>query len=116
MKTIIAGSRDIVDYSALEKAIGGCDWNITEVVCGGARGVDLLGERWARNNNINIEYYIPDWDKYGKSAGYIRNSLMADNAEALIAIWDNKSRGTKHMIDLAYEKGLKVYIMYVTKD
>ncbi len=54
--------------------------------------------------------YPAAWDTYGLKAGYIRNEEMADNADALIAIWDGKSRGTKHMIDIATRKGLRVYI------
>ena len=55
--------------------------------------------------------YPADWDTYGKSAGYRRNQLMADNADALVAFWDGQSRGTGHMINLAKERNLKVRIV-----
>jgi len=114
MRTIIAGSRNIIDYSILIKAVNSLSWNITSVVSGTARGVDHLGELYAEKKGIGLELYPADWDKYGKSAGYKRNELMADNAEALLAIWDGQSKGTKHMIDIAKRKGLEVCIYRVT--
>ena len=113
MKTIIAGSREITDYAVLLQAIKGCPFPITSVVSGCARGVDTLGEQYAQENNLKLYKFPADWSTYGKRAGYIRNAEMADNAEALLAIWDGESRGTKHMIDIAREKGLEVYVYMV---
>lgn len=113
MKTIIAGGRDITQYSILRMAVGLCPFKVTEVVCGKARGADFLGEVYAAVQDIPIHYYPADWDKHGKSAGYIRNKEMAENAEALIALWDGKSKGTRHMIELAYAWYLDVYIYRV---
>lgn len=110
MKTIIAGSRDITDYSLVMEAIQESEFEISEVVSGTAKGVDRLGELWATNHKIPVKHYPADWNKYGKSAGPIRNQEMANYADALIAVWDGKSRGTKNMIDQAKEKGLKVYV------
>lgn len=114
MKTIIAGSRNINDLRLLEKTIEESGFKITEVVCGGARGVDNLGRKWAGNGNrIPVKLFIPNWDLFGKSAGYKRNVEMADYGEALIALWDGKSKGTKHMIDIAKRKGLKIFFKIV---
>ena len=110
MKTIIAGSREGISYDDVLKAIESCPWEITEVVSGKARGVDTMGEQWAKENNIPIKEFPADWKKLGRSAGYRRNEQMGDYAEALIAVWDGSSRGTKHMIDIANEKGLKVFV------
>ena len=110
MKTIVAGSREITSYRDVEDAILSSGFEITEVVSGTARGVDRLGEEYARNNNIPVSKFPADWDTHGKKAGYIRNSEMADHADALIAIWDGESRGTKHMIDIAERKSLDVFI------
>jgi hypothetical protein len=114
MKVIIAGSRDIEDYNTLLAAIKECPFNgeITEVVSGGARGVDRLGEKYARESNLSLLKFIPDWETHGKRAGYLRNTKMAKNADALIAIWDGESNGTKHMIETAKSLGLK-YFVYV---
>lgn len=113
MKTIIAGSRTIRDYSVVVNAIGESGFEITEVVSGCAMGVDAIGERWAFLNKIPVKKLPADWKQYGKKAGIIRNMLMADYAEALIAVWFNKSKGTKHMIDCANEHGLHVFVKEV---
>lgn len=110
MRTIIAGSRNITDINVVRNAIKSSNFKVTTVISGGARGVDKLGEELANKFNIPLEIYPADWDKYGKSAGYVRNELMASKADALIAIWDGQSRGTKHMIDLAEKYKLKIFI------
>lgn len=110
MRTIIAGSREGPTRHHLMEAIASCGWKPTVVLSGTARGADRLGEEWAVNNNIRIERFPANWDRYGKSAGYRRNEQMANNAEALIALWDGKSKGTKHMIDIAQQKGLRVHV------
>jgi hypothetical protein len=113
MKIILAGSRSIIDRKHVVKVIIKADWHITEVVSGGAKGVDTLGEDWAKINEIPIKCFPAEWSKYGKSAGYKRNEQMADYAEALIAIWDGKSRGTFHMINIARKKKLRVCVYIV---
>lgn len=113
MKTIIAGSRGITDFNVIASAVQDSNFQITEVVSGTARGVDKLGEKFATINSIPIKQFIPDWNGLGKRAGFVRNAQMADYADALIAIWDGVSRGTKHMIDDATKKGLKVHVHLV---
>lgn len=113
MRTIIAGSRDCNDMDKLLEALEVCGWIPSVVISGCARGADKLGERWAELLKVPCEKYPANWDLYGKSAGYRRNEEMADNADALIALWDGESRGTKHMIDIAKRKGLHVYVYNV---
>ena len=110
MKTIVAGSRSIKSLQAVQDAVKASQFEITEVVSGGALGVDLLGEAWAKENEIPIKRFIPDWSRFGKSAGPKRNCEMADYSEALIALWDGESRGTKHMIEEAKRRGLKCFV------
>ncbi len=110
MKVIIAGSRSINDYNVLTRAIIDADFRITEIVSGGARGVDKLGEQFADRWNIPLKIFPANWELHGKSAGYKRNAEMAAYADGLIALWDGESKGTKHMIDLARKAGLQVYI------
>lgn len=98
MKIIIAGGRDFNNYYILEKVLNSFKGFIDEVISGDARGADELGARWATYNNIHINHFPADWDYYGHAAGFIRNIEMADNADALIAFWDSKSKGTEHMI------------------
>ena len=113
MRTIIAGSRDITDYSFVSDIVSNSGISITFIISGGARGVDRLGIRYAKEKRIPFKVFEPDWDTFGKSAGNIRNCKMGDNADALIAIWDGVSRGTKHMINYAMnsKRILKVYIV-----
>lgn len=115
MRTIIAGSRTILRMSVFEEALAECPIKPTTLLSGGAAGVDRLGEVWARWNNIPIERYPADWNKHGRVAGFLRNKIMAANAEALIAIWDGKSRGTEHMITEAIKKKLLVHVYYANK-
>lgn len=121
MKTIIAGSRNITDIFIVRNAVHDA-WvfqniDVTEVVSGGARGVDFLGEILAKE-----EFFVPltlfpaQWETLGKKAGFMRNLEMADYADALIAIWDGKSKGTKHMIDIAKRKGLEVFVYEIKEE
>lgn len=114
MKVIIAGSRDFTNINIMQRSCDDilADINVTEIVSGTARGADTTGEIYANLRNIPVKSFPADWNTHGKSAGYIRNAEMADYADMLIAFWDGKSRGTKHMIDLAKSNGLKVEIHY----
>lgn len=105
MKVIIAGSREEITMVHVLDAISNCNFNITEIVSGTARGADKFGEEYARNNNIPLKQFVPDWDTHGKKAGMLRNIEMGDYADALIAVWNGYSNGTKHMIN--YMKKLK---------
>jgi len=113
MKVIIAGSREITSMHYVNLAIQESGFDITEVVSGGARGVDQLGERWAKEHGIPIKRFLPNWEKYGKKAGPLRNKLMSLYADALIAVYDGESKGTKNMIETANKRGLQVYVLYV---
>jgi hypothetical protein len=114
MKLIIAGSRAFADYQHAEVALlplleGG---DVDEVISGGAYGADAVGEAWANEHGIPVTVYLPDLKKHGKKAGILRNVEMAKEADALVAFWDGKSRGTKHMIEEAKRQGLKVQVVY----
>lgn len=113
MKVIIAGSRSINDYTLVEKAVEQSGFPITEVVSGCAKGVDTLAIRFAEFNELPVKRFHADWDKYKKAAGYRRNGEMATYADALIAIWDGHSPGTVHMINIAKERGLKVFTHFL---
>lgn len=114
MKTIIAGSRSIKDIKLVKRTISSIvqenGLEISEVVSGCAFGPDTVGKWWAENRDIPVEEFPAKWDEYGKGAGYRRNEEMAEYADALIAIWDGKSKGTQHMIGTAHQNGLEVYV------
>lgn len=113
MKAIIAGSRECTNkeqiFAILDEMLKSFD--ITEVVCGMARGVDLIGKEWADLKGITVKKFPAEWDKYGRSAGPIRNKQMADYADGLFTFWDGDSRGTKNMIELGLTN-LKVTVSF----
>jgi len=100
MKIIIAGSRKFDDHAhhLIRYAVHLSGFDVTEVVSGGAEGIDEYGEIWAESKTIPVCVFKADWQKHGKKAGPIRNGQMAEYGDALIAIWDGVSPGTKDMI------------------
>lgn len=114
MKTIIAGSREIEDYQHVLDAVRLSGFVITEVISGHARGVDTLGERWAKEHSTPVQLCHAAWGRYGRfAAGHLRNADMAQIADALIAVWDGKSPGTKNMIDQMIRRGKPTFVHYV---
>lgn len=114
MKVIIAGSRDInMSIKKLQEVIDESGFTITEVVSGGSGMIDKLGEEWGLSNCVPVSRFTAAWQTYGASAGPRRNKQMAEYADALIAVWDDQSRGTKNMIDLARQRSLKIFVYHV---
>lgn len=114
MKVIIAGGRDFNNYSILFEKCERILKDVTseiEVVNGLAKGADTLGGKFAKEKGYKTKEFPADWTK-GKIAGYLRNNQMAKYADALIAFWDGKSKGTKSMIELAKKYNLKIRILY----
>ena len=111
LRVIIAGSRDIISPATVATAVQSSCLQpyIIEVVSGGARGVDKLGEAWARLHGVPVRVFPADWARYPRTAGRLRNTEMAHYADALIAVWDGRSPGTKHMIDTMLECGKVTY-------
>lgn len=112
-KIIVAGTRTFNNYQVLryilDTFIDALEDTDIEIVSGGARGADTLGEKYAAEHSLPLKIFPAKWDQYGKRAGYLRNAQMADYADILVAFWDGKSKGTQHMISLAENKGLDVY-------
>ena len=115
MKLAIIGSRNFTDQSRFDVWMTDVVelWGMpTEVVSGGARGADTLGERWAKKNNIPTSIFRPDWIKYGKAAGPIRNRDIIAQATHVVAFPSRRGRGTQHSIGLTrkdLKKKLQVY-------
>lgn len=102
MLAIVAGCRDYEDYASFITEMNKYN-DITEIISGGASGVDSMAIKYANENNIKLTVFYADWKTYGKSAGPIRNRKMAEYCKKspnsrLIAFWDMKSPGTKNMI------------------
>ena len=116
-KVIVAGSRNFNNYKLLEseivKFIKPVGLNEVEIVSGTARGADKLGEKFAKEKGCVLQQFLADWNTYGKSAGYRRNADMAKYADACVVFWDGKSKGTKHMIDLAKKSNIELKVIRI---
>lgn len=110
MKTIVAGSREGFVAKNVFEAIEESGFTITEVVSGTARGVDRDGEYFAKVNKLPLKLFPANWDAHPRSAGAIRNNEMAEYADALVAVWDGQSPGTKHMIAAMKSRNKPVYV------
>ena len=113
MRVVVAGSRTFDNYDMMVgflDAILVGEADVT-IVSGGAGGADRLGERYAKERGHGLKLCLADWKRYGKSAGPMRNTKMARNADMVVCFWDGESRGTKHMIATAESYGLRVYVV-----
>lgn len=115
LRIIIAGGRDFNNIELAEESLlrntETCLSDEVAIISGGAKGADSIGEALAVKYNTNLWKFPAQWDQYGKSAGYRRNMIMAENADLLIAFWDGKSKGTKHMIDIAKAEKIPVEVI-----
>lgn len=118
MNLIIAGSRTFSDFALLKKEVHNflqsLDFlGLPTIICGMARGADLLGRKLAIEYSWEFIEMPANWNEFGKSAGYKRNEAMAQIADACIVFWDGQSRGSAHMISLAKQYDLKLKVVYV---
>ena len=123
MKVIIAGSRTLNKLNYVQFAFAmACnswaqkepdawkDFYPIEIVSGGAQGVDFCGELYAKKHDLLLTSIPADWEKYGKGAGFLRNTQMAKYADRLIAVWDGQSRGTFHMMSEMMKLSKPIYV------
>lgn len=110
MKVLVCGSRIIDDPAVVSRAVEQSSMNPTHIISGGARGVDQLAGEYAAARGIEFTEYLADWDKYGKRADFMRNYVMVGEADAVIAVWDGTSSGTKHSIEMARSSGRPVFV------
>jgi aconitase A len=99
MKVAVVGSRNFTDYALMKKVLDNI--SIDTIVSGGALGADSLAEQYAKERGIEIIIHKPNWRRYGKAAGYVRNVDIVNDADLVVAFWDGKSRGTRHTIETA---------------
>jgi hypothetical protein len=114
VKLIVAGSRDFTDYEFLKKTLDKILINTKdiEIVCGMARGADLLGKRYAEERGYLVKEMPANWD-LGKRGGIVRNREMAQYGTHCVVFWDQKSVGSKSMIELAKEYKLNLRVIRV---
>lgn len=111
MKLAIIGSRSFNDYSKLKSELKDYVSEVTQVISGGAKGADQLGEKWAKEMLKPVINYLPDWKAYGKGAGLVRNLQIVESCDTLIAFWDGQSKGTLYSINKAKKAGKTVKII-----
>lgn len=107
MKVAVIGSRNLTlknlgDYLPEET---------TEIVSGGAIGIDRCARRYAQENNISLTEFLPDYKKYGKAAPLKRNIEIIEYADFVLAFWDGKSHGTKFVIDNCKRMGVPIRVL-----
>ena len=119
---VIAGSRDVEDYVLVSqiisvglRALGINLSSILEFISGNARGIDRLGERYAKEHNIPVRIFKPDWKQFGKAAGVIRNKDMAREATHAIIIRKNQSKGSTHMANFCKQLNVPHYLLDIEK-
>jgi hypothetical protein len=113
MKLAIVGSRTFEDYpffSFYAKKL--CLYDVAEIVSGGAKGADSLAKKFAAEWNFVYTEFPAEWNKYGKSAGFIRNQTIVDNCDMVLAFWDGVSRGTADTIAKAKKAKKPTFIVY----
>ena len=81
------------------------------IVSGGAKGVDTYAKEFAEKHNLKLMEFLPDYKKYGRSAPLVRNKLIVDECDCVLAFWDGKSRGSKFTIDYAKYQGKPVKVV-----
>lgn len=112
MKLAIIGSRGIKNISLHEYLPEG----ITEIVSGGAIGVDRLARAYAREQGLLLTEFLPDYQSYGRRAPLLRNNYIIDHADEVVAFWDGKSSGTGYVIDRCQKIGKKVTVFTFSDD
>lgn len=113
IKIAVIGSRSFDDYELLARSIKETmgRYEVATVVSGGAKGADSLAERYAAENNLQTMILKPDWKKFGRGAGVIRNKDIVENADYVLAFWDGSSKGTQNSIDHARKMNKPVKVI-----
>lgn len=111
MKLLIVGSRSITDFE-LSPYI---PKEVDTIISGGADGVDRLAEQYADSHHLSKYIIRPRYDLYGRAAPLRRNEQMVDMADAILIIWDSRSKGTQHTLKYAKSKKKLLTIIQVPK-
>ena len=109
MRYSVIGSREFEDYDLLKETLD--KHFISQIVSGGANGADTLAARYAKENNIPLIEFIPQWDKYKNAAAMIRNKDIIKASDVTIAFWNGISKGTYGALEIAKRLGKKTIII-----
>ena len=117
MRVAVVGSRHIEDERMKEKAYAllcrHIPANATEIVSGGAVGIDTLAEIYAKQNGLPTKIFKPDYARYGKRAPLVRNDEIVGYAQYVLAIWDGNSHGTAYTVATCIQKGVPVKVVSI---
>ena len=111
MRVAVIGSRGLV-VDDLGKYL---PKETTEIVSGGAKGIDSCAREYAQQHGLKLTEYLPEYSKYGRSAPLKRNIAIIENADLILAFWDGTSRGTKYLINNCKKRSIYVEIYMLTK-
>lgn len=111
MRVAIVGSRtiEISDFGEYLPKI------TTEIISGGAKGVDQSAKEYALSHGIKLTEFLPEYTRFGKSAPLKRNISIVENSDIVLAFWDGKSKGTKFVVDICRKRGVEIRV-YVFDD
>ncbi len=112
MKVAVIGSRGLA-VNNLEEYI---PENTTEIISGGAKGIDTCAREYALSHNIKLTEFLPEYERYGRGAPLKRNIAIVRSADIVLAFWDGSSRGTKFVIDKCGELGVNVRVYYIKQN
>lgn len=117
MRLAVVGSRTFTDYDMMDIVLSEMmdkHGKALVIVTGGAKGADKMAEFFAYRNGLQVQVYKPDWEKYGKSAGFRRNRLIVGDADMLLAFYgpDGETKGTASSIGIAREKGIPFFVFH----
>ena len=123
MRIAIVGSRTFKDYDkfrpmlevVLDRFVN-IEVDKPTFVSGGAIGVDRMAEQFCKEKKRDCKVIWPNWDRFGKAAGFIRNTEIVKDVDLVIAFWDGESHGTLNSITQATKFGKIVYIVGVAKE
>lgn len=118
MKLAIIGSRGFDNWNLLDDTL--CDFfrrpddsfAFNEIISGGAKGADKLGAQWAKEVKVKLTEFIPDWEKHGKRAGFLRNEDIVKSSDFVLAFWDGVSKGTANSLSIAKRLKRPTLIIY----
>ncbi len=111
MKVAIIGSRGL----QVDNIGSYLPESVSEIVSGGAKGIDSCAREYALKNNIKLTEFLPEYERYGKSAPLKRNIRIVDYADEIIAFWDGSSHGTDHVIRVCEKTGKRVEIVRLSR-
>lgn len=102
MKIAVIGSRKLPEFDLGPYLPAGT----TQIISGGAKGVDSIAAAYAQNHGIPLVEYRPDYQRYGRAAPLVRNRQIVDSCDMVLAFWDGVSRGTAYTVRYAKQKGV----------